>query len=265
MNMSGYTKLFSSILASTIWQESKETKIIWITMLAAANKDGVVEASLPGLAHMARLTIQEAEGALNVLSSPDPYSRTPAFEGRRIKPCDGGWQILNHDKYREQMSAAERKEYNRVKQQETRARKKARGENGPSMTVNDMSASQRHTEAKEDSKTEEVPLFSFVCPDDMETNPTVLRLYDLFNRKPSTMMDKKERKAFREAKITEDDMLAVEEWWNSSHPEWRPGEDYRKRKLLTLLNDWRGAVDTATSWKAFPPVVPAQKSQFKNF
>jgi hypothetical protein len=164
MQMSGYTKLFSSILASTIWQESKETKIIWITMLAASNKDGLVEASVPGLAHMAKLTIPETEDALRVLESPDPYSRTPAFEGRRIQKSKGGWQILNHDKYREQMSAAERKEYNRIKQQESRARRVARGDDvndepsnvndipPSSMTVNDMSACQRHTDTDTDTK-----------------------------------------------------------------------------------------------------------------
>ena len=48
-NMTGYTKLFGSIVDSTIWRESKETKIVWITMLAKANKEGIVEASLPGL------------------------------------------------------------------------------------------------------------------------------------------------------------------------------------------------------------------------
>lgn len=131
-------------------------------MLAAANKDGVVEAAVPGLAHMARLTVPETEAALGVLSSPDPYSRTPAFEGRRIEKTEGGWQILNHDKYREQMSAAERKEYNRLKQQETRARRRARGEKVNSVSsgvkdVNDMSASQRQAEAKEDSNAEENP------------------------------------------------------------------------------------------------------------
>lgn len=52
--MSGYTKLFSSIIDSTIWRESKETKIVWITMLAKADRYGVVEASLPGLADAAK-------------------------------------------------------------------------------------------------------------------------------------------------------------------------------------------------------------------
>lgn len=123
--MTGYTKLFGSIVASTIWREPNETRIVWITMLAMANKSGVVEASVPGLADMARVGIDACLGALAALEAPDVYSRTKEFEGRRIEPCDGGWYILNHSKYRAKMGADERREYLRLKQQEARDRKKA--------------------------------------------------------------------------------------------------------------------------------------------
>ncbi len=99
--MSGYTPLFSSIVASTIWRESKETKIVWITMLAMADARGIVEASIPGLADMARVTLDECKAALLILSSPDEYSRTQDHEGRRIKETEGGWQLLNHAKFRQ--------------------------------------------------------------------------------------------------------------------------------------------------------------------
>jgi hypothetical protein len=120
-NMTGYTKLFGSIVDSTIWRESKDTKIVWITMLAKANRDGLVEASLPGLADASRVTIDECIDALNCLSSPDKYSRTKDFEGRRIEEIDGGWKILNHAKYRAKMNADERREYFRLKKQEQRS------------------------------------------------------------------------------------------------------------------------------------------------
>ena len=120
--MSGYTKLFSSILASTIWKQSNPTRIVWITMLAMADKDGVVEASVPGLADMARVSIDDAVEALKNLESPDEWSRTKEHEGRRIEPIDGGWIILNHAKYRNKINADERREYLRIKQRESRAR-----------------------------------------------------------------------------------------------------------------------------------------------
>ncbi len=119
--MSGYTKLFSSILASTVWREDNDTRIVWITMLAMADKNGLVEASVPGLADFARVPIQRARKALEKLSDRDPDSRSKTDDGRRIRETDGGWIITNHSKYRAKMGADERREYNRIKQAEHRA------------------------------------------------------------------------------------------------------------------------------------------------
>jgi hypothetical protein len=105
-----YTKLFHSILDSSIWQESHQTRIVWVTMLAMADQHGEVQAAVPGLAKRAGVTLQEAEEAISTLSKPDKYSRTPDHEGRRIAKIDGGWEILNHAKYRHAASLEDRKE-----------------------------------------------------------------------------------------------------------------------------------------------------------
>lgn len=133
--MAGYTKLFSSIVTSTVWREGKETKIMWVTMLALADKDGVVEGSIPGLADMARLTVAEARTAIEILSAPDPDSRSKEAEGKRLVPIDGGWLLVNHAKYRDLMSVEERREYLRKKQAEFRAKAKT----GLSTVVNNCS------------------------------------------------------------------------------------------------------------------------------
>ncbi len=95
-----FTKLFSSITESTIWFEPHATRLVWITMLAMADRNGLVFASVPGLAHRARVTEEDCETALERLSSPDTKSRTKLHEGRRIAEVDGGWELLNHGKYR---------------------------------------------------------------------------------------------------------------------------------------------------------------------
>jgi len=69
-------------------------------MLAMADQHGRVWASIPGLANIARVSLDACETALEELQSPDKYSRTTAHEGRRIEPIDGGWRLLNHAKYR---------------------------------------------------------------------------------------------------------------------------------------------------------------------
>lgn len=95
-----FTKLFSSITESTIWCEDTPVRIVWITMLAMADRHGRVWASLPGLANRARVSLSEASIAIEKFLSPDQFSRTPANDGRRIEVIDGGWRLLNHAKYR---------------------------------------------------------------------------------------------------------------------------------------------------------------------
>lgn len=95
-----FTKLFSSITASTIWAARDQTRIVWITMLAMADQHGRVWASIPGLANIARVSIPDCETALSELMGPDKYSRTKDNDGRRLEEIDGGWRLLNHAKYR---------------------------------------------------------------------------------------------------------------------------------------------------------------------
>ena len=126
--MTGYTKLFSSIVTSTIWAEDVYTKVVWVTMLALSDAKGVVEASIPTLAYQARVSVPETEKAIQKLLAPDPHSRSKEHEGRRIQEIDGGWLILNRAKYREKMSADERREYRAKWMREDRAEKKQQKE-----------------------------------------------------------------------------------------------------------------------------------------
>jgi hypothetical protein len=102
-----YTKLFSSIITSTVWSEDHETRIVWITMLAMADKNGEVQGSVPGLARVAAVSLDGCRAAIKKFLSPDEDSRTQLDEGRRIEEIDGGWHLLNYGKYREMASKEE--------------------------------------------------------------------------------------------------------------------------------------------------------------
>jgi hypothetical protein len=121
----GYTKLFSSLVASSIWREDDKTRLVWITMLALKNEHHVVEASVPGLADLARVSIEDCVKALEKLQAPDKWSRNEEHEGRRVEKCGGGWVILNGEHYRALMSADGRREYMRKYMQDSRAKKKS--------------------------------------------------------------------------------------------------------------------------------------------
>ena len=119
-----YTKLFSSIVTSTIWTEDATTCKVWVTMLAIADKHGEVHASIPGLAQIAGLPVDLTEQAIEKFLSPDKYSRTPDDEGRRIEKIEGGWLLLNHAKYRAMASKDEEKAASAKRQAAFKERKR---------------------------------------------------------------------------------------------------------------------------------------------
>ncbi len=119
-----YTKVFSSIITSTIWSEDDQTRIIWITMLAIADRHGDVAGSVPGLARIASVPIEACRRALEKFMGPDPDSRTTDDEGRRIEKIEGGWHLLNYEKYREMATDEDRKLKAALRQQRARDRKK---------------------------------------------------------------------------------------------------------------------------------------------
>lgn len=125
--MNSWTPLWSSIVNSSVWCESKDVKILWITMLAMKDRNGFVAAAIPGIARAAGLTLAECQKALAVLEAPDKLSSSQEYDGRRIRKVERGWLILNHFPYRDLINKEYRKDYNRIKQQEYRARVKEQG------------------------------------------------------------------------------------------------------------------------------------------
>lgn len=96
-----YNKIFTKILDSSIWLEPDQTRIVWLTLLAAMDEDGFAQfASVPNLAHRAIVPVEAAQRAVEALEGPDANSSDPDHEGRRIERVPGGWIVLNAAKYR---------------------------------------------------------------------------------------------------------------------------------------------------------------------
>jgi hypothetical protein len=123
-----YTKLFSSILDSSVWLEDLPTKVLWITMLAMADEDGIVAASVGGLAKRAGIERDQCERGLARFLAPDPDSRSEAHEGRRIEKVPGGWMLLNHGAYREIRTARQLKEAERQRRHREKLARQQRGD-----------------------------------------------------------------------------------------------------------------------------------------
>jgi len=95
-----FALLWGKILRSSIWFEDAETRIVWITLLALKDRNGVVLSTVKGLAHTANIDdVEKVREALAKFKSPDPESSTADDDGRRIRDVSGGWQVINHEKY----------------------------------------------------------------------------------------------------------------------------------------------------------------------
>lgn len=105
-----YTKLANSILTSTIWMEDDQTRIVWFALMAMADKNGEVQASIPGLANVARVPVESCRAAIARFLSDDPDSRTKTDDGKRLAEIRGGWVLINHQEYRQLASDEDRKQ-----------------------------------------------------------------------------------------------------------------------------------------------------------
>lgn len=120
--MTGFAKLFSTIVTSSIWGEPDSVRIVWISLLALADRNGEVAASIPGLARIANVAREPCEEALRVLLAPDPDDRSGVADGRRIEAISGGWRIVNYLTYRERGRNEDRREYFREAKRQQRTR-----------------------------------------------------------------------------------------------------------------------------------------------
>lgn len=227
--MANYTKLFNSIITSTIWTEDDKTRIVWITMLAIADQHGEVQASIPGLARVSGVSLEAAENAINKFLAPDPYSRTPDDEGRRIEKIEGGWALLNHGKYRLMASAEDSKKSNADRQKRHRDKKNRNAnvtENNACVTLSNGQVTVKtdiaEAEAKAEAKKRITKQYSPISSDESEILKIV---WDLFPPKSRERSSKKQfAEAWRKTKIKPslETLKQSLDAWNQS-AKWKDG------------------------------------------
>lgn len=128
----GFSKLHSSLVNSSLWTEPDHVRLLFITLLAMADRDGCVYGSKSGLERAANIDPKYSEEAdpWRILMSPDEDSsdkmRAPENEGRRIEEVPGGFRLLNHAYYRGLRNDDDRAEQNRTAQARFRAKNKPR-------------------------------------------------------------------------------------------------------------------------------------------
>lgn len=101
--MSGYTPVFSEIYMGSLYGRWPAAAV-WASLLPLCDKNGVIDASPQAIAGMTGWPLDLLMQGITDLLQPDPDSRTPDEDGRRLMPLEGrpwGWRVVNHGKYRE--------------------------------------------------------------------------------------------------------------------------------------------------------------------
>jgi hypothetical protein len=119
-------------LFGSMWQGSLygrfEASAVFMVFLSLSDRDGHVDMTPEAIAGTCGWPLDFIKSGISELEKPDPRSRTPDEDGRRIvlleEHRDWGWQITNYGKYRDEMRSVDRREYLRQKKAEQRARQR---------------------------------------------------------------------------------------------------------------------------------------------
>ena len=121
-----YGKVFGSMYDGTLYGHW-EAIVTFQQMIVLADADGIVDMTPQALAARTSLPIDIIIKGIKHLEEPDPYTRTPGEEGRRIETIDEhrpwGWHIVNYEKYKMIVDADTVRGQNRERKRRERDRK----------------------------------------------------------------------------------------------------------------------------------------------
>ena len=98
----GFTKLDSRIIDSSIWEESPDVLKCFITFWCKSDPKGIVSATYNALERASNLGADKFKQAIEILTLPDPSSKSTKEGGKRIvRMEESKWLIVNYEEYRE--------------------------------------------------------------------------------------------------------------------------------------------------------------------
>lgn len=122
-----YGKLYPQMYEGSLRAAGWEAIIALQQMVILANVEGVVDKTLDWIADTTTLPRDILERGIAVLEKPDPESRTPDEDGRRLVRLSDtrswGWRIVNYAHYRNLRKEEERRDYHRQYWREVRSPK----------------------------------------------------------------------------------------------------------------------------------------------
>jgi hypothetical protein len=77
--------------------------------------------------------------------------------------------------------------------------------------------------------------------------PDMEQIGTWFKRRPGTLWSVAEAEALADIQCAPDEVGAIERYYKAAIPK---EQDYRRRDLLTMLNNWQGELDRARRWES---------------
>jgi hypothetical protein len=123
-----FAKVFFQIFESSI-SDDYLVRHVFMDLLVLSDEDGVVDKTSKAISRITNVPLEVIEMAVAKLCAPDPQSRTPDHDGRRLvlidENRDWGWKIVNYLKYRQIRDEEARRISNRSYKRDQRAKEKA--------------------------------------------------------------------------------------------------------------------------------------------
>lgn len=149
-----YGKHFASMYSGSMVGAGLSVFAVWGYVIANTVK-GCIEINPKLLAMVLGCAEKEVIGAIEYLCKPDPDSRSGEMDGcRLVKEGQFQYIVPTHEKYRHIANEDERRDYNRIKQKESRERRATLSRNIVN-TRQQLSAMSAHTEAEAEAEAKE--------------------------------------------------------------------------------------------------------------
>lgn len=148
-----YGKIFDSMYEGTLYGQW-EAIVTFQQFIVLCDADGVVDMTPPAISARTSIPLEIITKGIKTLSDPDPYSRTPGADGRRIELIDEhrpwGWVIVNHKKYQSLQDADTVRAQTRERVARHREKQKAVADGNGQVT--EGNAQKRHTDTNTDTE-----------------------------------------------------------------------------------------------------------------
>lgn len=120
-----FVKLFNQILDSSI-ADDRRLRHFFTDILLCCDAQGYVMMTEAAISRRIGTSIDEVTWGLAELMKPDPRSKTPDHEGRRIEAVEGsgyGWRIINFEAYKSLRSNEDMREKTKERVRRFRSKK----------------------------------------------------------------------------------------------------------------------------------------------